>query len=348
MSAAGLNSPVSEEMVKAIDALAKAGAVKGHLLLPLPKGGANNRQGGHNRGQGKAIRWLCAHVNHDGRKCLFWPFGKERGFPGCVGYLGKHYRSSRLMCALAHGAPPSDLHEAAYSCGRGNKGCINPKHLAWKTQSEHQLASVKLGRKLGFQGNLDFQKAAEIRAIGNSVRQIDIARQYGISGQRVSSLLRGNGFNKPVKPWIEKNGRFYTKIGFKRRSHWLGAYASPEESVAAYNLALERLRRGEPAIATKKEKLDPIAIAGFYSAPAILKFGEQQGEIVAPVNADQEESVFLLHHSLNDLHPKVRKFVIAASATGDLAEAALAAGLNQAQLAAVLPKLKVYLRQHLC
>jgi hypothetical protein len=49
----------------------------------------------------------------------------------------------------------------------------------------------------------------------------------------------------------------------------------------------------------------------------------------------------------NNLHPKVKKFVIAASATGDLTEAAVAAGLSQEQVAAVLPRLKVYLQQYL-
>jgi hypothetical protein len=43
----------------------------------------------------------------------------------------------------------------------------------------------------------------------------------------------------------------------------------------------------------------------------------------------------------------VKKFIIAASTTGDLIEAAAAAGLGQEQVAAVLPRLKIYLQQHL-
>ena len=69
--------------------------------------------------------------------------------------------------------------------------------------------------------------------------------------------------------------------------------------------------------------------------------------MVVSIDANQEQSVFLLHNALNDLHPKVRKFIIAASSTGDLAEAAVIAGLSQEQVAAVLPRLKVYLQQHL-
>jgi hypothetical protein len=43
----------------------------------------------------------------------------------------------------------------------------------------------------------------------------------------------------------------------------------------------------------------------------------------------------------------VKRFIIAASTTGDLAEAAVAAGLSQEQVMAVLPRLKVYLQRHL-
>jgi hypothetical protein len=43
----------------------------------------------------------------------------------------------------------------------------------------------------------------------------------------------------------------------------------------------------------------------------------------------------------------VKKFIIAASNTGDLAEAAAVAGLSQEEVAAVLPRLKVHLQQHL-
>jgi len=74
-----------------------------------------------------------------------------------------------------------------------------------------------------------------------------------------------------------------------------------------------------------------------------LQFGDREGELVTAIEGEQEASVFLLHNALNDLHPKVKKFVTALSITGDLMEAALAAGLSQAQVAAVLPGLKVKL-----
>jgi len=127
----------------------------------------------------------------------------------------------------------------------------------------------------------------------------------------------------------------------------LGGFPSAERAAAAYEAARMRARRGEPVLLPRKEKPSLDEIKRLYTPPAILKFGDREGEKVVPVEADQEQSVFRLHNALNDLHPRVKKFIIAASATGDLAEAAIAAGLSQEQVAAVLPRLKIYLQQHL-
>jgi hypothetical protein len=54
--------------------------------------------------------------------------------------------------------------------------------------------------------------------------------------------------------------------------------------------------------------------------------------------------MFIMHRALNDLHPNVRKFVLVASNTGDLTEAAEAAGLNEAQVEMLLPRLRTFLR----
>jgi hypothetical protein len=139
----------------------------------------------------------------------------------------------------------------------------------------------------------------------------------------------------------------HSRIVYKGRTYSLGGYRTGDEATGAYWTALERLRRGEPAIALQREKPNSGDIRRWYTPPAVLKFGDREGEKVIPVDADQEQSVFLLHNALNDLHPKVRKFIIAASSTGDLTEAAVEAGLSQEQVVAVLPQLKVYLQRHL-
>jgi hypothetical protein len=51
-----------------------------------------------------------------------------------------------------------------------------------------------------------------------------------------------------------------------------------------------------------------------------------------------------MNNALNRLSPSVRKFVLVASETGDLAEATQAAGLSQSQVAMLLPRLRLFLK----
>jgi hypothetical protein len=53
--------------------------------------------------------------------------------------------------------------------------------------------------------------------------------------------------------------------------------------------------------------------------------------------------VSLTHNARNGLHLQVKKFVVVASNTGDLTEAATAAGLSEAQVTMVLPRLRIFL-----
>jgi hypothetical protein len=124
----------------------------------------------------------------------------------------------------------------------------------------------------------------------------------------------------------------------------MGTHATADQATSIYHSALARLRLGEPPLTAKRDRSTFEDIKRWYRPPAQrLQFGDREGELVTAIEGEQEASVFLLHNALNDLHPKVKKFVTALSITGGLMEAALAAGLSQAQVAAVLPGLKVKL-----
>jgi hypothetical protein len=75
-----------------------------------------------------ALGWLKEHIGYDGDECLTWPYSldKKTGH-GSVNVNRKIEDPSRLMCAFAHGEPPTPRHEAAHSCGKGHKGCVNPR-----------------------------------------------------------------------------------------------------------------------------------------------------------------------------------------------------------------------------
>lgn len=138
-------------------------------------------------GKGKAFAWLQQHVSHSGDACLPWPFCKDNRIGrGILGYLGKNYWAHRLMCEMAHGAPPTPKHQAAHNCGKGHYGCVNPRHLEWKTNSENQLDRAKNGNALrnpyGNKGGLTPAQQAEIVSLrGEKVAQTAIAAKLGVS-----------------------------------------------------------------------------------------------------------------------------------------------------------------------
>lgn len=88
--------------------------------------------------QGALLAFIRAHVDHTGRECLTWPFGKSSNGYGAVRYGGKQMPAHRVMCIEAHGPPSKVEDEAAHTCGKGNLGCVNPRHLRWASASENQ------------------------------------------------------------------------------------------------------------------------------------------------------------------------------------------------------------------
>jgi hypothetical protein len=332
-----------ETIVARAEEFMRRGHIKGSRNGPSPK-----RKG--TGGKGLAFHWLCEHVDYDEKKCLFWPFSKDNGHPGLVGYRGSVFKPARLMCLLAHGAPPSEKHQACHTCGRGNKGCIHPQHLTWKTPSEARRDEFRSGRRksYGKAGKLLPTEAAEMRALSGTKLVWEIAKMYGLSPHRTTEILKGKAYKPKQFSPSPQNGRFYPKLHVARRTYSLGGYASPALALAAYEAARKRARLGEPILPSAETKPTADDLRRWYQPPSQeIKFGDREGEAVIAVDPDQEQSMFIMHRALNDLHPSVRKFLLVASNTGDLTEAAEAAGLNQAQVATLLPRLRAFLRPEL-
>jgi hypothetical protein len=51
------------------------------------------------------------------------------------------------MCILAHGEPPEDDSQAAHECGKGHLGCVNPRHLTWKSPAENTADQLRHGTR---------------------------------------------------------------------------------------------------------------------------------------------------------------------------------------------------------
>ena len=92
------------------------------------------------------------------------------GYP-VVEWEGRQQYANRVICTLAHGFPPSSLHESAHSC-KSNRVCCNPKHLRWATHMENcadREAHGTNGSKITID---DAVLIGELQASGLSQRQI--------------------------------------------------------------------------------------------------------------------------------------------------------------------------------
>jgi len=88
---------------------------------------------------GVPAEWIFSTaLPYMGTECLEWPFAKYQNGYGLVRHDGRNTVASRFICMLAHGEPPTEFHEAAHTCGKGHLGCVNPRHLSWKTKIENE------------------------------------------------------------------------------------------------------------------------------------------------------------------------------------------------------------------
>lgn len=114
----------------------------------------------------KAHDWVRAHVGFDGPDCLIWPFARSANGYGNMYFEGGYTTASRVMCYEAHGSPPSDVFDAAHSCGNGHQGCVHPLHLRWATKTANNLEKTDHGTlRKGGDCNFAVLTIADVRRI---------------------------------------------------------------------------------------------------------------------------------------------------------------------------------------
>lgn len=142
--------------------------------------------------RGAPLRFLCGHVSHRGDECLIWPFSKNSH--GYAWIAAKYTGASRMMCAMAHGEPPSLAHQAAHSCGNGHLGCVNPAHLRWALPTENNADKVAHGTvnrgELNGASILTKEDILFIRASRGRVSGKTLAVQFGVAPTTISAIQK--------------------------------------------------------------------------------------------------------------------------------------------------------------
>lgn len=153
---------------------------------------------GGTTGKGEPLEWLYAHVSHEGDDCLTWPYAKGSDGAGVVTYDGRQQSAAAVMCLLAHGEPPTPLHEAAHNCGKGHQACINPGHLRWATRSENHADKHIHGTALCGERH-PWARVTEddvrfMRSMKGRMPVPEMAKRFGIGRAAVYAILSGKNW----------------------------------------------------------------------------------------------------------------------------------------------------------
>lgn len=128
--------------------------------------------------------------------CVLWPFARKANGYAVFGKKRGEISSSlvaRVVCSEVHGQPPSLDYEAAHTCGKGHLGCINPRHLHWKTSKQNKDDQLLHGTRNYGERNgrsrLTVEQIVQIRELGKRVPQSAVAKAFGIDPSTVSDII---------------------------------------------------------------------------------------------------------------------------------------------------------------
>lgn len=145
-------------------------------------------------GNGDRLRFLMSLVGTQVDECIPWPFQTNPKGRGTLLFEGRMQSASRVMCILEHGPPPDPTLESAHSCGKGHLGCMNPRHLRWRTVRENALERVDHGTDIRGARNPQCKlDEVQVRAMrsehANGIGTTALGRKYGVSIAAASLIV---------------------------------------------------------------------------------------------------------------------------------------------------------------
>jgi len=127
-------------------------------------------------------------------ECIIWPFPLANGY-GMLKLDDLLTTAHRHACLRKHGDPPEPGMDAAHGpCG--NRACINPRHLSWKTRSANLLDKRRDGTNyVGSRhhaSKLSEDQIPAIRAMraGGMTHQ-EIADRFGVTRRLIGDVVNG-------------------------------------------------------------------------------------------------------------------------------------------------------------
>ena len=156
----------------------------------------NRRHGDPTKGRrnrGEIGNFVARRVltNTEKESCLEWPFfvNQKTGYAQAR-LEGKMRLVHRYVCEKIHGAPPSAGLHAAHSCG--NRRCVNPMHIAWKTPLENAADKVLHGTDGAGERNPNAKftddEVTAIRVLRGRMPANEIARLFRTTKSTVSHI----------------------------------------------------------------------------------------------------------------------------------------------------------------
>lgn len=136
------------------------------------------------------FRMACSHK---GEECLIWPFKKTAEGYAQMKLEGRTVITSRAVCEVVNGPPPSPEHQAAHSCGQGHAGCVSGGHLSWKTRSGNEADKAAHGTKMFGERHPNSKlNEADVRSIRQFALRhtyAEIAGMFSISEATVRQIV---------------------------------------------------------------------------------------------------------------------------------------------------------------
>lgn len=124
-------------------------------------------------------------------ECIPWPFCRSQLGRGLMTVNGKMWIAHRYICREVHGEPPENA-VAAHECGNGHLGCVNPRHISWKSHKENFEDSVR--HKTAYQGPRKLTEDQAI-AIKNRFKSGEkcaaLGREYGMTDNGIRRIVKG-------------------------------------------------------------------------------------------------------------------------------------------------------------